>query len=247
MEKLLVLSIDPDVERYSNRTEEIKNMIQSVIDIALIDFMMVSSVFKKYNQFAEPSMSDDDAKRVSYSVRALQYMDTFSQKLDHIIKLNQEILRTEKRGKNDRAEKIDHAGFIFKLNHLQATVAADEFLSNATSLKQNMHELHDHIISVTKLDFHESAYFRHLNEIDEKLEKLKSILHEIQVERYQEAPQAIALIEDEMRNISNLYTMTSERFVLLWLLKHSHASSEELLRQYKQDGYEQVEEEIDLF
>ena len=247
MENKLRLSVKPDIEKYKLRIAEINSSILAIVDSAIIDFLMINSVFKKYNQAADPSMSGDDAKRVSLSIRELQYVDCFSQKLDHVRILNQGISEAIRDNTNHTDQKMDHAGFVFKLNYLQTTVAADEFLVNVAGLRQNLHELHDHIVSVTKLNFHESAYFNHLAEIEDKLTHLKHTLNEMQKERFREAPTPLTAIEAEMRNISNLYTMTSERYVLLWALKYSQADATKLLKQYKHEGYEQIEEEIELF
>lgn len=246
-ETQLMLYVKPGVEPYQKRIEDIASMVRDILDIAQVDFIMVGSIFKKYNQFTEPSMSVQDNTRVSMSVKDLQYMDIFSQKLEHITRLNRAILEANKNDKNHGSHTADHATFIFKLNHFQAAIASDEFLMNVEALIQNLRDLHDHIISVTQLDFHESAYFRRLHEIQEKLEHVKHTLFEIQTERYHEAPISVSHIESEMKKIFNVYTMTNERFILLWLLKNPEATVDELLKQCKEDGYEQVDEEIELF
>jgi hypothetical protein len=205
--------------------------------------MMVSSVFKKYNQYVEPSMSSKDASMVSESLKDLQYMDVFSQKLNHVIHLNQLV---EEAQVNLEGHHVDHAGFIFKLNYLQATVAAVEFVSNAEDLRKNLHDLHAHIISVTGLDFHEDAYFSHLKEVERRMQGIKVILEEVQQERYREAPISVTGIEREVNKISSIYAMASERFVLWWLLKHTNSPIEDLLLEYGEEGYG-TEEEIDLF
>ena len=243
VENKLLFYIKPEVKQYLTRLELVKVKLKYILDIALIDFMMVSSVFKKYNQFVDPSMSNEDALMVALSVKELQYMDTFSQKLNHIIQLNQIVVEGQDSSVN---LTTDHAGFIFKLNFLQATVAAHEFLTNAADLRKNLDSLHDHIISVTGLDFHESQYFQHLREVEEKISLTKSILSEVYLERYRESPISVSGIENEVRKISDLYTMASERFVLRWLLKHNYAPEEELLEDYKEEAYG-TEEEIDLF
>jgi hypothetical protein len=218
-------------------------MIKEVLDMALIDFMMVSSVFKKYNQFAEPSLSSEEARRVSLSVKELQYMDTFSQKLNHVLLLNRIVDQSQG---TSHSNTVDHAGFIFKLNYAQATVASLEFVSNALDLQKNLHQLHDHIIAVTGMDFHEKKYFTHLVDVGHKTEAIKNLLDEIQQERYRESPITISAIENEIKKISDIYAMASERFVLLWLIKHSSEPIEDLIEEYKEEEYGN-EEEIDLF
>lgn len=245
MEKVILITVVPDIIHYHSRIKAVKDLVQQVLDNALIDFMMVSSVFKKYSQFSDPSMSGEDANRVSQSIKELQYMDIFSQKLDHILRLNQEINKASSQAM--QSLNYDHAGFIFKLNYLQTIMAADEFLFNANYLKKNLHELHDHILSVTKLDFNDKAYFKHLGEIEGNLDQIKRILDEMYAERCQEAPVLVADIEEEVKKLGDLYTMASERFVLLWALKNMGATAELLLEQYKREGYESIEEEIDLF
>lgn len=233
----------PEVSKYRIRLDALNGMIKDVLDIALIDFMMVSSVFKRYNQFALPALSSNEARHVSLSVKELQYMDTFSQKLNHVVLLNQ--LVDQSQGANV-AHTSDHAGFIFKLNYAQTTVATEEFVANAEDLQKNLHNLHDHIISVTGMDFHESKYFTHLEEVKRKTVVIKTLLDEICTERYKESPSTISSIEHEANRISGIYTMASERFVLLWLIKHANAPFEELLEDYNEEGYVN-EEEIDLF
>jgi hypothetical protein len=244
MRDTLRLSVCPGIEKYVNRMQQIKEKINGVIEMAMIDFIMVSSVFKRYNQFIDPAVPDEEvARRVSHSVTELQYMDFFSQKFNHTILLNQHLIDAD----GNSVQSYDHAGFIFRLNFMQAIVASDEFLVYVNSLKKNLSTLHDHIVSVTKLDFHVSTYFRHMNEIEERLKEIKAILNEIQNERLREVPAATVRIDEEMRKISDLYTMTSERFVLLWLLKNITAEADELLIGYKQEGYEALHEEIDIF
>jgi hypothetical protein len=247
MENKLGLSVKPDIEKYKDRIAEINSSILVIVDNAMIDFLMVNSVFKKYNEAADPSKSGDDAKRVSLSIKELQYVDYFSQKLDHVRKLNQGISEAVINNTNQMDGKMDHAGFVFKLNYLQTTVAANEFSVNASGLRQNLYELHDHIVSVTKLNFHENAYFKNLTGIEEKLKHVKHLLNEIQKERFHEAPGPLTAGEYETKNISDLYTMTSERYVLLWLLKYPQADAAKLLKHYRRDGYAQIEEEIELF
>jgi hypothetical protein len=214
-----------------------------VLDIALIDFMMVSSIFKKYNQFSDPSVPGSEAARVSASVKELQYMDVFSQKLNHIAVLNQLTLEASPSCDN---RMPDHAGFIFKLNHAQASVAADEFLHHTEDLRRNLHDLHDDITAITGLDFHASQCFSHLGQLRETTDAIKALLAEIQVERYRQSPISVAHIEQEMRKISDLYAMAGERFVLQWVLKHFDSPIDDLLDDYNNEGYG-TEQEIDLF
>ncbi len=246
MEKELLLSVMPGVEQYSNKIEEVKNWIEQVLDMALIDFIMMSSVFKKYHQFAQQPVPHEVADRVSSSVKKLQYMDFLSQKLTHIVQLNHEIEKAAIHAHSNNTT-IDQAGFIFKLNYMQATVAKTEFLLTTDALRQGLHDLHDHIISVTKLDFHEGAYFSHTGEIEERLECIIYTLNEMQKERCAETSSHVLNIEHQAQKLANAYTMKSERFVLTWLLRHPHTTATELIHQYMQEGIEQVEEEIDLF
>ena len=247
MEKTLLLTVKPGVHQYVGRMDEVKTLIADVLDVALIDFLMVSSVFKKYNQFANPDMPSEDAIRVSECVKELQYMDVFSQKLNHIISLNDVIHDAARANGNNQTEQGDQAGFILKLNYCQALVAAYEFQLNAEDLRQNLYDLHDHIIDVTGLDYQESVYFKHQEEVKEKLMAINNMLDAIQHERYHEAPIAAAGVEGLVGKISNIYSMASERFVLVWLIKHTEITVEELLKQYMRKGFDKAVEETDIF
>ena len=249
MENKLRLSVEPDIEKYKQRMDEIKNAIREILDTAMIDFLMVNSVFKKYNQFAEPSIAAPEAARISLSVKELQYMDIFSQKLNHVIALQETLVEKDSLEQSTNGQgnaPRDYANFIFKLNQLQAAVACFDFAITVTDLKKGLHELHNHIIEVTRLDFHESDYFKHLQQIEERLAGVVKTLREIAYERIAESPIDHG-VKNQVLKINNLYTMANERYVLLWLLKHWHGQAEDLIEAYKLDGFVRVEEEIELF
>lgn len=240
-------TIIPNVFKYLDGLKNVEILLQKALDHALVDFMMVSSVFKKYNQFLNPGIEDADAKRVSSSVRELQYMDIFAQKVDHVIRLNKRILSLQEQLNEEHAQNQDHAGFIFLLNYFQMIAASEEFFYNAVHLKNNLVELHDHIVSVTSLKFDEQNYFKNLDTIKVLLDEVRDELKEIQSLRNLEAPYELTKMEDDLKILADFYTMASERFVYSWVLKNKNATGEKLLEQYKREGYEDIEEEIELF
>ena len=247
MENTLVLSVLPGIDKYKHRMSEIKNAIREILDTAMIDFLMVNTVFKKYNQYAEPSIDASDAARISLSIIELQYMDIFSQKLHHIIALQEALGENPSIDQSGQGHTIyDHANFIFKLNQLQAIVAGYDFTLTVTDLKNGLHELHDHIIEITRLDFHESDYFKHLQQIEEQLFVLVKTLREMADERIAESPIAHPA-KTQVTKITNLYSMASERYVLLWLSNNLNGQPEDLIEAYKLDGFSRKEEEIELF
>jgi hypothetical protein len=246
MENELRLLVMPDVIKYHAQMENAANMMHRVKDMALIDFMMVSSVFKKYREAQAMPDTDDSAKQLSLSVTELQYIDILSQKLEHITRLNEAIRKADNSIVAIQPNE-DQAGFIFKLNYLQVLVASEEFLSNAINLRNHLRNLHDHIVVVTQLDFEERDYFRHFHEIELSLKVIRQIVKEMTEERLYEAPISACAMDGQLPIISKIYTMTSERFVLRWLFEHPLASEDELLSSYQQDGYDHGQDEIELF
>ena len=241
--KNLPLCVIPNIDFYQERIRSVQGEIKNTLGEATIDFLMVSSIFKRYSQFSSPATGQEEAVRMSLAVKELQYMDTFSQKLNHIMDLHTLL---EKNQAHPEQCQHDHAGFVFKLNYMQAVAATRTFVSIVTDLKKNLHELHHHILSVTGMDFTESDYFRHLPNITEGMNSVSDLLGSMAVDRQEEAPIHTGIKNDVME-IAKLYSMDSERYVLVWLANHPQGTSEEMVALYDADGFGRVEEEIELF
>lgn len=209
--------------------------------MATADFFQINGIVKNYNQ----SSRDAQTNRISLSIIELQYMDIFSQKFKHISQLNQ-LIKLAGENRNELSS-ADNASFVFKLNYLQASIAIYEFLLNADALRKNLWEIYRNMNSLKEVEYEESNYFKHWPEIEFKMDGIKHILKTIHEDRYRESPISIGNIEMEMRKISKLYTMTSERFVLQWLIKHTQSTIQELIGEYNLDGYDHHEGEVELF
>ena len=242
MDKLIPFCVWPEVKHYSPWMVKCNMDVDKVLEVAMVDFLMVSSIFKKFSEAMDEPLIAMESKNISISVKELQYMDAFSQKLNHIMDLNKML---EERSR-EPGHKTDHAGFIFKLNYLQAVVARNDFRFTVTDLKKNLHELHDHIIEVTKLDFNEKAYFKHFDEVMEGMDWLIANLKEMMEKRLKESPLDPA-VKQEVVAVSDFYSMDSERYVLVWLSNHPEGDEEEIIKLYEGDGFNRVEEEIELF
>jgi cell fate (sporulation/competence/biofilm development) regulator YmcA (YheA/YmcA/DUF963 family) len=246
MEKNFMLSAHPSIQKYKHRMDDIKSTIQWIVEVAMIDFLMVSSVFTKYKQAATSSSTEEEPSKISNSVRALQYMDIFSQKLTHITKLNEALDEASLQAPSAAEDRpCDHANFIFKLNHLQSLVAGYDFTLSVSDIKKDLHDLHSHIVEVTQLNFNKSDYFKRIKQIDEQIEKLIILLREMARDRIVESP-IHPSVNKQVFKITNLYTMSSERYVLLWLLDNLEAEAHEIMDAYKKIA-DKREEEVELF
>jgi hypothetical protein len=231
--------VTPGVENYQAQMRAVKELVGKTLDIALIDFLMVSAVFKIYRQHSQKQNAN-----LSSAIKKLQYMDILAQKLNHICQLNEYLIQSETQSNH---AVHDQAGFIFKVNYCQSVVAAYEFRANAEGLVNDLAALRESSAQASGLNFSKGPYLSNQNEVAQELSAISEALNEMQQQRFREAPTSLQFTTEINGISNNLYTMASERFVLLWLLKHNSGTVRDLLEEYQEDGYNEAASEIDLF
>ncbi len=213
MENNLQLSIHPGIEKYRSAIAEIKTCLYNLLDTA----QWAGSSMKKHELMTMP-------------VKELQYLDILSQKLSHVMTLNDALLRketVEEKRCQTCQPPCDHANFIFKLNALQVKTARQDFESMAAGLQK-------------------AALVSYTDSIQEQLRSLSARLEAIMVQRLAESPRH-GCVSAPGKQMAALYTMESERYVLQWLIDHWQGESKALMQAYQQQGFGNERQEVELF
>ena len=237
-------TIRGSISTYMLRMKEVRSRITVILELAQTDFLAVNDIFRKCHADADlhPAM----ASRISDSIKFLQYMDTLTQKMNHIVTLNQALMEAEPLPLVGGTPDDDPVEFIFRLNYFQALVAHNEFLSTIDTVKQLISELNREY-NLEKIICSSGRKAFHNLELEESnMNLLLLALHSIYTERRDEHRNSICQTSD-VSTVTRVYTMNSERMVLDWLQTHPHDHASELLRIYSHTGFGQVEEQTEIF
>src|SRR5690606_2444948 len=83
-----------NLQRNNNTTNDdtsmsfVRESIEEIIEVAMIDFLMLSAMLKDLGRSEEVISSPEAGMRISEAITQLQCMDIFTQKLSHISKLS---------------------------------------------------------------------------------------------------------------------------------------------------------------
>ncbi len=213
MKNSLPLCIHPDIEKYKVPVREIKSFINKILEAAV----KMSALLRKY-----------DAKTMP--VKELQYMDIFSQKLHHVVDLNEALLSTEQSAEeacHTCSTSCNHTHFVFRLNDLQVKAAAYDFTSAMADLAGE-------------------ELLKNIQHIQELMESLSARLEAMACQRGAASPHGPCAGRVSTA-ISQIYTMESERYILQWLIDHPKDEAKDVIASYQQQGFGNKKQTIELF
>lgn len=234
MEDLHERNRETDVAKNDPSVEFLGNWIGEIMKAAILDFQMLSSLLKDYGQLFDARMAPEAAERISQSVKELQCMDIFIQKLTHMNRLNGVIRGEVFPGMEIPGDNDWHlySGIIFRLNYFQSVAASFDFASIVSGLKMHLNEFHCHIMKVPGVSFSDADYFRHNDLIVTKLRLLTAILSDLSKKYWHAGMEISAAPRERLLKIETIYSIESERYVFLWLMEHAQGTEVELLDKY---------------
>lgn len=233
-----------NINTYKPRMKEIRRRIVMMLKLAQADFSAVNEVLRTYTGIR---LHPDMASRVSDGIKFLQYMDTLTQKLNHIIELNQALMNAHPSVPFlDDSSHEDPAEFIFRLNYFQAWIAHNEFLSTVSIVKDLIDELNKTHPLEDLVAFSGRGIFRNLRQEEINTTYLFQALFSVYTERQGEQRKGV-IPASLAAQIANIYTMNSERLVLEWLQNNPEDDPNELMRTYSHSGFGQEEEQVEFF
>ncbi len=234
-----------DITKHKTKMKEIRRQITLLLQCAQTDFSLVTESIR---QCSTMDLHPAIASRISDVTRFLQYMDTLTQKLNHIILINQALMdaKVMRTTSDDCFLNMDSAAFLFRVNYFQARMAQREFLSTTHTLEHIIEEIvrADAIRSMRTPCLSEA--FSNLKKGEANMDFLLRALHIIYTERSEEHHPVVCPSTD-VEKITGLYTMNSERLILDWLLTHADNNVDELLQVYACNEFDQMEEQTELF
>lgn len=202
--------------------KSIEASIDAILEETIHDAQCVGLALKQYACAGTTTID------VSDSVKELQKIDIFVQKLAHIKRLHEIAVEHGKQGETASAINRDrYYSALCQLNGLQATAAAYDYHTIVTTLTDHL----DAIRGIRTSDLSTAPYFKNRNSVADAMSRLSAAFsNSARAEHHSrdiDAETWKAL--DEARH---LYSMESERFVLDWLMSNTEGTSAEMLEQY---------------
>ena len=247
MENLNGYNKSTNIDQHNTTIALIGKWIKEIIDAAMIDFQMLSSLLKDYDKLFDARTAPEAAERISQSVQELQCMDIFIQKLEHLSRLNGILCREEfpvPKTVNDNNWDL-YSSVVIRLNYFQSIAATYDFTSLVSNLKKHLNEFHCHIMKVPSISFSDADYFRHNDFIVTKLSLLTSILSELSKKCLHAGVEVDAAMRERISKIETIYSIESERYVLLWFIGNNQGTEAELLAQYSNRFYDDTNQPVD--
>lgn len=223
--------------------ESINADLRHSLTVASQDFIEVNDLIKKHYLHVKQDKIDTncftvDQTRIEAMIGGLQYMDVFSQRVEHLIVCHQRMMN------NDLGQ--DFAESYFHLHVFHAMTIELDLLKSIGSIKALLEEEKNYLNGIGRVNWTDQVFFSHISSI-------KFILKNT-IDRLREAGGDTnklpipALSDEHVRILNSLYTMESERIVLSWFLQAMpHGTWEDLHQFYAGAIYQVNEENTELF
>lgn len=231
----ITLTLRWNIKNCRTRMMEIKKRIILLQQVVQVNFPLINEIIRGCEKSKE--LQATMAGRLSDATRLLRYIDTLTQKLTHIMVINQALMDVKiRRIKWDPSiEKEDSAEFIFRLNYCQARIANYEFLYVINTLQQISEELGS-INQSARTTFVLRKPFKNLKKGCANFGFLLNALRSLHADRVEEKLHAV-YVSSDIPQLFRLYSLNSERLVLQWLLTDPTDDVEGLLQEYAQNAF----------
>ncbi len=223
----ITLTLRWNIKNCRTRMMQIKRRIIQLRQVMKANFSILNEII--YSCESSNELQSTMSGRLSDATRMLKYIDTITQKLTHIIVINQALMDENITCiKSDSSiQKEDSAEFMFRLNYWQARMANDEFLHITSTLQQLLLELVS-LNQVARKTLFRRKPFENLKKGAINFGFLLNALRSLHTDRVEEKLSAVCVPSD-ITQLFRLYSNNSERIVLQWLLTHPN---DELLLEY---------------
>lgn len=222
--------------------ESVNRNLKHVVEIAAVDFVAVNTMLKEYYTRAKSDSSlpaySNVASRMEAMMGDLQYMDVFNQRVEHLILTHERMMTTS------MAKDFEES--FFHLHVFQSMTIELDLIRSINSIKDILFEIKDYLGHHGQDERFIEKCFAQTEVITNILQGTVSALTQAGGEiRHLSIP---VLTEEQIKILSSLYTMESERLVLSWFLNHMPNGTWEQLLQYYENAIDQVtEENTELF
>jgi hypothetical protein len=224
--------------------EKLNTQLTNGIAIAETDFGAVNNLFKKCYlknkklNSIHSSMSSNVEDKMEVIMAGLQYMDVFSQRVQHLILTHDRMLHTNLAG--------DFKDSFFHLHVFQSMTIELDLLRSITTIKMLLIELRESFEGFSDLNGFENTLFVNTPTIKRTLRETINALLSMAGETYNLPLPALTKIQIAMLN--SVYTMESERTVLNWFLNSMpNGTWEELMAYYEMQINGADQNNIELF
>lgn len=209
-------------EAHQEQLKVLNLMLTETISIASTDFLQMITVLSKYEE-------ETGREHVSNAVKELQHIDTLRQKLEHVIRFQQEILNGEN-PYQEYCEDVnvqDVIGPVLKLNYYQLIAAQDDLTKTVSKVQALMNKIKS-LLSHAAHEISQVA-FNNIQRINENFKNVITTLSHLANEYYTSSDLNLSEIADYF---SDRYSMLSERIVLNWCVSSEYESVEEFKKYY---------------
>lgn len=193
------------MERSFNEIEkaliDTNTLIDAMLEVVLPDFTKVTETLKR---LGDPPTTPALARAYSAVVHELQYYDTLTQKMKHIIAIHELILTSAEQAsqKSKPASGLN----LIRLNHIQFQVGCFEYLSSVNEIETNLRILTSHYFGTT-----DSYRFQHSNLL---LSASRLINNNFAMLEQWVREESEADLQGKVELVNTIYSMESERYVL---------------------------------
>jgi hypothetical protein len=224
--------------------ENLNSQLTQVIELAETDFVTVNKLFKicfeknKNFSFANPALSSALEVKMEAVMAGLQYMDVFSQRVQHLILTHDRMLESNFAG--------DFRDSFFHLHVFQSMTIELDLLRSIATIKTLLIELRESFEGFYEFMEVENTQFQNAPIIKEILRRtIKSLL--LMAGETHDLPLP-ALTKEQVATLNSLYTMETERTVLNWFLNSMpNGTWEDLMQFYEMQINLSEKNSIELF
>jgi hypothetical protein len=221
--------------------ERINGELQEVVEIAEVDFVAVNKLLGKYYS-GKDSWSIDPATesliemKVGAMIGGLQYMDVFSQRVNHLVLTHEQMLNA--------GLASDFEDSIFHLHVFQSMTIELDLLRSIASVRILLDQLKE-ISAFARIMDPSVAFFVNTPAIKTNLQNTISTLLKSAGEA--NSLPIPTLTSEQVNVLNSVYTMESERLVLKWFLCSMPDGRWEELMECYESKISSVVENTELF
>jgi hypothetical protein len=223
--------------------ENLNSQLRQVITIAENDFVAVNKLFRKcYVKNKKGSVNDSASSamedKMEIIMAGLQYMDVFSQRVQHLIQTHDGMQYSNLAG--------DFKESFFHLHVFQSMTIELDLLRSISTIKTLLIELRESFDGFSDLNGFENTLFANTAAIKDILRgTIAALLVTAGETRNLPLP---ALTKTQIETLNSFYTMETERTVLNWFLNSMpNGNWEDLMDFYETQINHTANNNIELF
>lgn len=203
--------------------------LRELIEMTEADFSGVNQVMSQYYKNQKPTSPTAEneyaeiATKIDLMVQHLQYMDVFRQRVEHLISVHQQLIDEP---------SLTFKESLFHLHVFQSMTIQLDLFDAISSINQLLIELKKHLIEVVSIELSNTSFFKNTKKIKAILLKTITELREAGGDKAHLPIPALTI--SQVQKLNSVYSMESERIVLLWFLDvMPHGSWDELALHYQ--------------